>query len=173
VGLSKMFQNRLYRLYRVWNVYFLERFKRFIGKALRNLETLAALHHMVDICVDTARMERVGIGKQILHRVVRFKIGRRIGRGMVNMYLPLHHGILVKSLHIQSGVVKMIRLNDAIKLHATDKKRLVLLTGAAPNLGDAGQYNDYLQQHISLHDQETAEADLLRSLLQDELIPQD
>lgn len=67
----------------------------------------------------------------------------------------------------------MIRLNDAIKLHAADKKRLVLLTGVAPALDDAGQYNDYLHQHIALHDQETAEASLLRSLLEDELIPQD
>jgi hypothetical protein len=67
----------------------------------------------------------------------------------------------------------MIRLNDAIKLHAADRKRLVLLTGAAPVLDDAGQYNDYLHQNISLHDQETAEASLLRSLLEDELIPQD
>jgi hypothetical protein len=173
VGLSETFQNRLYRLYRVWNIYFLERYKRFTGKALRNLETLAALHHMIDIRIDTAGVERMGIGRQFLHRVVRFKIRRRIGSGMVNMYLPLHHGILIKSLQIQSGTVKMIRLNDAIKLHAADKKRLVLLTGVAPALDDAGQYNDYLHQHIALHDQETAEASLLRSLLEDELIPQD
>jgi hypothetical protein len=168
-----MFQNCLYRLYRVWNVYFLERFKRFLGKTLRNLETLAVLHHMIDIRIDTAGMERMGIGGQILHRVVRFKVRRCIGSGMVNMYLPLHHAILVKSLQIQSGAVKMIRLNDAIKLHAADRKRLVLLTGAAPVLDDAHQYNEYLHQNISLHDQKTAEATVLRSLLEDELIPQD
>ena len=64
----------------------------------------------------------------------------------------------------------MIRLNNTIKLQAIDKKKLALLTGAAPVLTDVDQYNRYLENHISLNSQETAEAKLLRSLLEDELI---
>lgn len=64
----------------------------------------------------------------------------------------------------------MLRLKNFIRLHAADKQYLSHLTGVVPSLGTVQQMNNFLQQQIKLHNQDTPEAKLICMLLEDHLI---